>query len=43
MKYEAPEIVALVAACAAIQGAEKMGPSVELTDRPTISAYEADE
>lgn len=43
MKYEAPEIVMLGRACTAIRGSEKMGASLELSDRPTISAYEADE
>jgi hypothetical protein len=43
MKYEKPEVVAVDSACAAIQGVSKMGLNVELSQKPTVAAYEADE
>jgi hypothetical protein len=43
MRYEKPQIVFAGSAHAGIQGSSKMGSAVELSERPTVSAYEADE
>jgi len=43
MNYQQPEIVVLPSASAAVQGMTKSGASAELNERPTVSAYEADE
>jgi hypothetical protein len=43
MKYEKPQLVVLDPACASIQSGSKMGLNVELSHRPTVSSYEADE
>lgn len=43
MRYATPEIVQVDKACTAVRGTEKMGLITELTDKPSISAYEADE
>jgi hypothetical protein len=43
MKYEKPEVVVVDSACGAIQGVSKMGLNVELSQKPTVAAYEADE
>lgn len=43
MKYEKPEVVVVDSACVAIQGVSKMGLNVELSQKPTVAAYEADE
>jgi hypothetical protein len=43
MAYEKPLVTLADSACATIQGVSKMGSSVELSQKPTVSAYEADE
>jgi len=43
MAYEKPQVKLSVSACAMIEGVSKMSSSVEVSERPTVSAYEADE
>jgi hypothetical protein len=43
MKYEKPEVIVLASACAGIQSTTKVASSIDGSNRPSVTAYEADE
>lgn len=43
MKYEKPQIVVLESACVAVQSITKFSSNADLSNHPSVTAYEADE